>query len=66
MLDDPLDHVKGDVEPLLGLFHLLLLGPLHGVPVVLAHLVPDLSLVVALRDESLLLPEPGVEFFEGS
>jgi len=62
----PLNHVKGDVEPLLSLFRLFLLGPLHGLPVLLAHLVSDFSLVVALRDESLLLPEPGVEFFEGS
>lgn len=44
------DEVEGYVEPFLGLFLMFFFGALHGVTVILTHLIPDLSLVLTLLD----------------
>ncbi len=64
-LYNPLDHVEGDVQPLLRLLLLFLLGMLQGITIFLTHLIPNLPLVLPLLDEALLLPEPSAELVEG-
>jgi hypothetical protein len=61
-LDYTFDEVERYVEPFLRLFHMFLLGALQGITVILAHLIPDLSLILTLLYKPLLLLEPACQF----
>jgi hypothetical protein len=65
-LYNPLDEVEGDIEFLLDLFNLLLMGFPAKISVEFAHLVSDVALVMALLDESGLFFEPHIEILESS
>lgn len=65
-LNYPLDVIERYIEPLFSFFSFVLFRALHGISVLFAHLISDLSLILALLNQSQLLFKPPIEILKSS